>query len=242
MYERGEHRADATDREHESELAGRAAHLLLDDVRAAAPPRVPRRSGTRALLRGTCPRARRACGRTGVPRRSRAPIEPSSSTSRRTGCRPTDKRQPIDTANVPASAKKAGPALPPESAMIHPPTAGPSMRNRAGRTNWSSEFACGSSASGTRSGTTASNAGPKNALPAPYAAAINIMCQIWIVPVTASTPSAHIASMRTVSAAMSTLRRSKRSLTAPLTSRSTTCGTVCATPISASAVGTFEIS
>jgi hypothetical protein len=48
--------------------------------------------------------------------------------------------------------------------------------------------------------------------------------------------------MRTVSAAMRTLRRSKRSLTAPPTSNSSTWGIVCATPITASAVGAFESS
>jgi hypothetical protein len=70
-------------------------------------------------------------------------------------------------ANVPASRRNAPPHRPPKAAIIQPPIAGPTIRKAAGRTNWSSEFACVSSASGTRSGTIASNAGPKNAVPAP---------------------------------------------------------------------------
>src|SRR5262245_18764326 len=126
--------------------------------------------------------------------------------------------------------------------MIQPPHAGPSMRNTAGRTNWSSAFACGKSSAGTRSGTNASNAGPANALPAPYSAAISIMCHSATTPLITSTPNSATAIMRMRSAATSTLRRSNRSLTAPPTSSSSTCGSVCAMPMSASAAGTFESS
>ena len=52
---------------------------------------------------------------------------------------------------------------------------------------------------------------------------------------------AAIAEPRIASERTSTRRRSNRSLTAPPTSRSNTCGTIHATPTSASAVGTFEI-
>ena len=44
---------------------------------------------------------------------------------------------------------------------------GPSMRSAIGRTNWSSELACGELGSGSTSGTIASKAGPKKAAPAP---------------------------------------------------------------------------
>ena len=54
-------------------------------------------------------------------------------------------------------------------------------------------------------------------------------------------PIAAVAEPGMASDTMSARRRSKRSLTAPPTSRSKTCGTIQATPTSASAVGTFEI-
>ena len=68
----------------------------------------------------------------------------------------------------PRSSAKAQPT--PTPAMRKPPSAGPARRRATGRMNWSSEFACGSSEAGRTSGTIASNAGPKNAVPAPKTA------------------------------------------------------------------------
>ena len=51
--------------------------------------------------------------------------------------------------------------------MIQPPIAGPARRWAIGRTNWSSELAAGRSDAGRMSGTSASKAGVKNAVPAP---------------------------------------------------------------------------
>ena len=56
----------------------------------------------------------------------------------------------------------------PTAATRKPPSIGPTSRVATGRMNWSSELACVRSSSGTRSGMIASNAGPKNAEPAPY--------------------------------------------------------------------------
>ena len=69
----------------------------------------------------------------------------------------------IETTNVHASIRNAGPGCPLHMAMSQPPIAGPSMRAAAGRMNWSSELAWFRSALGTRCGTIASKAGPKNA-------------------------------------------------------------------------------
>ena len=70
-----------------------------------------------------------------------------------------------DSANDAESTAKAVPT--PSPATSQPPSAGPASRKQIGRMNWSSEFAWASSDSGSRSGTMASNAGPKNAVPAP---------------------------------------------------------------------------
>ncbi len=70
-----------------------------------------------------------------------------------------------DSTKDAASSAKAVPT--PKAATSQPPSAGPASRKAIGRTNWSSEFACGSIDSGSRPGTIASNAGPKNAVPAP---------------------------------------------------------------------------
>ena len=64
-----------------------------------------------------------------------------------------------------ASSVKATPV--PATAMSTPPTAGPTRRSAIGRTRWSSALACASSSAGRTSGVIASNAGPKNAPPAP---------------------------------------------------------------------------
>ena len=116
------------------------------------------------------------------------------------------------------------------------------MRAAAGRTNWSREFAWFRSAPGTSCGTIASKAGPKNAVPAPNAAATIMMCQISRTPPIESTPRAATLTARSASAAIITRRRSNRSLTTPPTSRKTICGSVIATPTIESAVGTFESS
>ena len=73
-----------------------------------------------------------------------------------------------ETANVAALSAKAQPT--PTPSMRKPPSAGPASRRATGRMNWSSELACGSSEAGRTSGTIASNAGPKNAVPAPKTA------------------------------------------------------------------------
>ena len=67
--------------------------------------------------------------------------------------------------------------------MRKPPSAGPARRRATGRMNWSSELACGSSEAGRTSGTIASNAGPKNAVPAPKTATSRSMCQSSSAPV-----------------------------------------------------------
>ena len=68
-------------------------------------------------------------------------------------------------ANEAASTANAIPG--PKAAISQPPTAGPARRNAIGRTNWSSELAAGRSDAGRMSGTRASNAGVKKAVPAP---------------------------------------------------------------------------
>jgi hypothetical protein len=146
----------------------------------------------------------------------------------------------IEKANVQASTTNAVPG--PPVATIHPPSAGPSIRRAAGRTSWSSEFAWFSSASGTRPGTIASNAGPKNAVPAPNSPESTNICQSSSRPESARAPNAPTATARIRSAAIITLRRSNRSEATPPASRNTTCGTVIATPIMESAVGVFESS
>ena len=65
------------------------------------------------------------------------------------------------------TASRANAVPTPRPAIIQPPSAGPTSRNAMGRTSWSSELAWASSLSGSRLGTIASNAGPKNAWPAP---------------------------------------------------------------------------
>src|SRR5438093_8914397 len=71
----------------------------------------------------------------------------------------------VDAANDAESSANAVPD--PSPATMAPPTAGPTRRSAIGRTNWSREFAAGRSAEGTMSGTTASKAGMKNAVPTP---------------------------------------------------------------------------
>ncbi len=83
-------------------------------------------------------------------------------------CRPVApiaSRAAAEATKVRASTAKALDV--PMAAMSHPPAAGPASRRATGRTNWSSEFAAGRSDAGRRSGTTASNAGVKNAVPTP---------------------------------------------------------------------------
>ena len=67
-----------------------------------------------------------------------------------------------------------------------------------------------------------------------------IRCHSSSVPVTASTPIAAIAAPLIPSESISTSRRSKRSLIAPPSSKSSTCGSIQATPTTASAVGALE--
>ena len=71
----------------------------------------------------------------------------------------------VDAANDAESSANAVPE--PSPATMAPPIAGPTRRSAIGRTNWSREFAAGRSAEGTMSGTTASKAGMKNAVPTP---------------------------------------------------------------------------
>ena len=65
-----------------------------------------------------------------------------------------------------ASSAKTTPAE--AEATSTPPIAGPAIRKTIGRISWSSAFACASRSAGTMSGTSASNAGAKNAAPVPY--------------------------------------------------------------------------
>ena len=98
----------------------------------------------------------------------------------------------------------------------------------------------GSASSCTSSGMMASNAGPKNAVPAPYSPASTIRCHRCNAPVSESTPIPAMAAHRTASATTITRRRSSRSLITPPTSTNTTCGIVMARPTSASAAGAFD--
>jgi hypothetical protein len=75
------------------------------------------------------------------------------------------KSASVDAANDAASTANAPPA--PIQATRTPPSAGPARRSAIGRTNWSSEFAAASSSAGTTSGTIASKAGVKKAVPMP---------------------------------------------------------------------------
>ena len=143
-----------------------------------------------------------------------------------------------ETANVAALRANAQPT--PTPAMRKPPSAGPASRRATGRMNWSSEFACGSSEAGSTSGTIASNAGPKNAVPAPKTATSRSMCQSSSAPVSDRTAITPIASPRATSAASIRRRRSKRSLMTPPSRRKAIVGTVMAIPTTASAVGVLE--
>ena len=118
--------------------------------------------------------------------------------------------------------------------------AGPVIRRASGRATWSMALACTSSPAGTRSGTRASNAGPKKAVAAPYTATRGSTCHRRRAPVAASTPSRPTATARTASEAIMTRRRSKRSLTTPPTSSSATWGMVMATPTTEKAAGAFD--
>src|SRR6266536_2644603 len=71
----------------------------------------------------------------------------------------------VEAAKDAASTANAEPA--PRPATSAPPTAGPARRSAIGRTNWSSELAAARSAAGTMSGTIASKAGVKKAVPTP---------------------------------------------------------------------------
>ena len=86
-----------------------------------------------------------------------------------------------ETANEGASSANAPPT--PTASISTPPSAGPGEPQRDGRTNWSSELACASSDAGRTSGTIASNAGAKNAAPAPYTATSATTCQSSSTPV-----------------------------------------------------------
>ena len=128
----------------------------------------------------------------------------------------------------------------PKAAMIQPPAAGPARRRAIGRTNWSSELAAGRSDAGRMSGTSASKAGVKNAVPAPYTIARAAISHTWMRPVSESTASTAIAAARTASAASMIARRLSRSLTTPPGSRQTIVGTVMAIPTIESAAGAFQ--
>src|SRR4051794_28553256 len=80
------------------------------------------------------------------------------------------------------AASNANAAPMPTASMSTPPSAGPARRSATGRTNWSSELACASSAAGRTSGTIASKAGPKNAAPAPYTATSPTTCHSSSMP------------------------------------------------------------
>ena len=143
-----------------------------------------------------------------------------------------------ETANVAALSANAQPT--PTPSMRKPPAAGPASRRASGRTNWSSELACGSSEAGSTSGTIASKAGPKNAVAAPKPATSTSMCHSSRAPVIDRTAITATASPRPTSAASIRRRRSKRSLMTPPSSRNTIVGTVMAMPTTASAVGVLE--
>ena len=72
---------------------------------------------------------------------------------------------PAEARNDSASSVNATPV--PATAIRPPPSAGPTRRSAIGRTRWSSALAWASSSAGRTSGVIASNAGPKNAPPAP---------------------------------------------------------------------------
>ena len=145
-----------------------------------------------------------------------------------------------ETMKEAASSAKTTPAE--AEATSTPPIAGPAIRKTIGRISWSSAFACASRSGGTMSGTSASNAGAKNAAPVPYTAAMTAMCQTSMAWVRASTASAAPATARSRSAATITKRRSKRSLATPPISKKTMVGTVIAMPTTDIAVGAFDSS
>ncbi len=146
----------------------------------------------------------------------------------------------VEAANESASSAKAVPV--PAVATRTPPSAGPSRRSVIGRTNWSSEFAAGRSLPGTTSGTIASNAGVKNAVPIPYTATMARRCQKVRRPVSASAASTPTTSARPMSAQSMTIRRSSRSLRIPAGRRKTMVGTVIPIPRMESAAGAFHSS
>ena len=108
--------------------------------------------------------------------------------------------------------------------------------------SWSSAFACASRSAGTMSGTNASNAGAKKAAPVPYRAARIATCHTSRTPPSARPASTAPASARRRSAATISVRREKRSLATPPTSRNVIVGTVIAIPTIDIAVGALDSS
>jgi hypothetical protein len=147
-------------------------------------------------------------------------------------------RTAAETAKDAASTAKATPT--PKTATNQPPTAGPARRSVIGRTNWSSEFAAGRSAAGRMSGTIASKAGVKKAVPTPYTATSATSCQKVRRPVSESTARTPITTPRPTSAHNMTRRRSTRSLITPAGNRSARVGIVIPIPRMERAAGAFH--
>ena len=140
-HDRREHGADAAEREDEPEVAGGPPSSFFTR-NGSSTSAGPRRSGTRASPRATSPtttrgshepeplgdlvRHRRVAGV--VDRGARG-----TPADRRAGSRRHEERGRVD------QERGAGAAT--EHRDDPPADAGPSMRNSAGRTNWSSEFA-----------------------------------------------------------------------------------------------------
>ena len=144
-----------------------------------------------------------------------------------------------ETTNEAPSTTNAGPG--PRAWTVRPPTAGPAMRSMSGLTKPARAFACGSSSSGTRSGTMAVEAGLNSASPRPTTVMSATTCQSWSTPAIESSPIAPIAIARRTSATIIIRRGSYRSDRTPPASRKTTSGTVAATPTIDIAVGTLLI-
>jgi hypothetical protein len=148
--------------------------------------------------------------------------------------------QPALKTNVAASMMNDVPG--PTSATMTPPIAGPAKLRAAWRTICSIALACGMSVGVRMSGTSALNAGAKNASPIPCSRTSRTSIQISSEPLIARTPIPSCTAARRRSAPIITRRRSSRSLSTPAMRMNSTSPAVHASPTSASALGLFDSS
>ena len=109
MYDRGEHRARSPPIANTRPSSPAEPPIsLLDDEGQRAPPPGPQKIRYASVAARNVPHSQTRARTYRSPSAISCAIEPSSSTSRRTGCRPTDKRQPIDTSERPRVGEERG--------------------------------------------------------------------------------------------------------------------------------------